>query len=267
MRRASTWLLDDRKVLALIGVNTALLFVLSFSQLQGTPRYVLDVIDHGLTAVFVYETLVKIRYHGWVGYWTSWWNRFDFVVIALALPALLADVSGVGAESSVILALRMCRVFKLFRSLHFVPGIERIVAGVGRALRASLVLVIGFSVGLLVVSLISARLFGAIDPVHYGDPMCALYSTFKIFTVEGWFEIPDHIAAQLDPGVAVAARAFFGGVMLVCGVIGLSLLNSVFVDAMVADNSDALERKLDALHDELRALREAIGGTRSRDDA
>jgi len=41
--------------------------------------------------------------------------------------------------------------------------------------------------------------------------------------------------------------------------MGLSLANAVFVDEMTADNTSALEAKVDALHAELLALRQALG--------
>ena len=54
------------------------------------------------------------------------------------------------------------------------------------------------------------------------------------------------------------------GSVLVGGFLGVALANAVFVDEMTMDNNDELERKIDTLTDEVRALREEI--TRRRTD-
>jgi voltage-gated sodium channel len=48
--------------------------------------------------------------------------------------------------------------------------------------------------------------------------------------------------------------------VLVGGILGLSLANAVFVDEMMADNTESLERKVDDLAAELRRIRERLGG-------
>lgn len=252
-------LLDERKILALILVNAGVLFVLGFPELSSTWVLVLNFIDHLITLIFCAEALVKIRRAHFSGYWASAWNRFDFILLLLALPSVVTELWGIGnLDFQALLALRVGRAFKFFRALRLVPNMQELVAGVQRALRTSVALLLGFVIGLFIVSLLSTRLFSEIAPEHYGDPLRALYSTFKIFTVEGWFEIPDAVAKELDGPWMTLSRLFFSCILLVCGVFGLSLLNSVFVDAMVADNNDALEKKVDRLHEELRALRLAL---------
>ena len=51
------------------------------------------------------------------------------------------------------------------------------------------------------------------------------------------------------------ARGFFVFAVLTGGILGLGIVNAVFVDEMVMDNNDALEAQVTALQDELRALR------------
>lgn len=42
------------------------------------------------------------------------------------------------------------------------------------------------------------------------------------------------------------------------GIIGLSLVNSVFVDAMVSDNNDELNKEVERLHKKIDVLTEKI---------
>jgi voltage-gated sodium channel len=81
---------------------------------------------------------------------------------------------------------------------------------------------------------------------------------FQIFTVEGWHEIPDAIAAGATDSWAALARIYFGLAVLVGGILGLSLGNAVFVDQMVADNTDTLEGRVDQLTDEIHILHNEI---------
>ena len=37
-------------------------------------------IDYGCVVYFVVEVILKLRYFGWRGYFSSKWNRFDFAV-------------------------------------------------------------------------------------------------------------------------------------------------------------------------------------------
>jgi voltage-gated sodium channel len=256
----TNFFLDERKVLVAIVVNAIVLFALGFDLPEQYARP-LNYIDDLITALFIVELVVKVHTWGPRGYLSSNWNRFDLLLILLSLPSLASHfVELRGLDLSYLLVFRVCRVFKFFRFLRFIPGIDQMLAGVMRALRASVMLLLAFFVALFMVSLLSTKLFGAIDPEHYGDPLRSLYSTFKIFTVEGWFEVPDEVASHMSGPAAFFARLFFSFLLLGAGVMGLSLVNSVFVDAMVADNTADLESKVDALHEELRSLRKDLAG-------
>ena len=74
-----------------------------------------------------------------------------------------------------------------------------------------------------------------------------MYSIFRICTGEGWNEIPDAIAAQSTIFTARLVRLYFCILLIICSIIGLSLVNSIFVDAMVSDNNNALEKQVKEL--------------------
>jgi voltage-gated sodium channel len=76
--------------------------------------------------------------------------------------------------------------------------------------------------------------------------------------VEGWYEIPDLIAGKTNVVVAFLSKVYFILILLTGGIFGLSLVNSIFVDAMVSDNNEDLEKKVDALTSEISKLRERI---------
>jgi voltage-gated sodium channel len=252
--------LDERKILLLISLNALTLFVLGFPQLPPGVTRAVALVDDGITVLFVVELGVKLRAFGLGGYLQSGWNKLDLTLVLLSLPSLAAHIVDHSAvDLDFLLALRVSRAFKFFRFLRFVPGVDHLLLGVGRALRASVMILVGFFVALFMVSLVTGRVYGLVAPEHFGDPLRALYSIFKIFTVEGWFDIPDDVAERLSPAGAFFTRLFFVVLLLGGGIFGLSLVNSIFVDAMVSDNNADLEDKVDALTREVSLLREHLG--------
>ena len=93
-----------------------------------------------------------------------------------------------------------------------------------------------------------------IAPEYFADPFVSLYSVFKIFTVEGWFEIPEAIAKNTTETFAALTKIYFVVILLAGGIFGLSIVNSIFVDAMVSDNNDELEKKVTSLEQKIDKL-------------
>ena len=81
---------------------------------------------------------------------------------------------------------------------------------------------------------------------------------FKVFTIEGWFEIPDDVTQNLSPVSAFFTNVYFIFIVMSGGIFGLSLVNSIFVDAMVSDNNDSLENKIQSLEEKIDLLIKAI---------
>lgn len=246
-------LLNDVVILLLIILNTATIWW-QFSECA--PEW-LTIVDALLTLAFVAEAICKIRVFGWKDYWSESWNRFDFIITAIALPSLLAPF-GVGiGEVSVILvlrALRVLRVFKSIRVVRFLPDIEKILAGVKRAVKSAYVVVVTFVVLLVVSALISCAFFGKYSPEFFGTPTEAIWSTFRLFTVEGWYEIPDSVMVGMGAFGQTAVRIYFIVLLFCGGILGMSLINSIMVDAMVEDNNDDVKEQLRRLEEKIDKL-------------
>ncbi len=249
--------LNDSFILALIVVNALLIFIQGFD-LPGGMEQGLTVLDHCITLLFVVEMLVKLGTWGFKEYAASLWNVFDGILVLLAVPSLLFWLIHLEAGLEFLLVLRILRVFKFFRFLRFVPDIRSLIAGVQRALRTSVVVLIGFFVFIFVVSIVSCVLYKGVAPDYFGDPLASLYSTFKVFTIEGWYDIPEHLAENLSPAAGFLTKLFFIAVLVSGGIFGLSLVNSIFVDAMVSDNNDNLEAKVAVLDRKIDRLTEML---------
>ena len=177
-------------MLALVVINTITIFIGGYGKAARTFFW----IDSLFTLIFVVEVLVKIKTYGWKDYWSENWNKFDFIITLIAVPSLLNIFVETGLATSVILSLRSLRIFKSFRLLKFIPNISGLLKGVGLAVKASFIVSIAFAVLLLIISILSSTLFGKISPDLFGDPGVSLFTIFRLFTGDGWSEIPVQIA-------------------------------------------------------------------------
>lgn len=207
-------------------------------------------IDTFFTLFFLAEAIVKIRKRGFKDYWEMDWNKFDFIITIVALPSLLSFLESVNIQSNLVLSLRAIRVFKALRMirsvriLRVIPNLDQMIKSIKMALKACFVVIIGFFVLMLITAIISSAMFGNIAPEFFSTPGQSVYTTFRIFTVEGWYEIPNLVAERSSAGMAVLIKIYFCALLFAGGIIGMSLINSLFVDAMAEDNNDEVMSKL-----------------------
>jgi voltage-gated sodium channel len=239
---------NDNIMLVLVLINTSIIFISGFLPNQGGT---LLIIDSFFTLLFLFEALVKINVRGFSEYWSDGWNQFDFILVLLALPSCINVFGDILPGTSILLSLRTMRVFKAFRMLKFIPNIDSLLNGIRLAFKASYIVAIGLVVLLLVFSIVTTFLFGDLAPQYFGNPALSVYSLFRLFTIEGWYEMPEAIAVNGGATMAVFARVYFSILLFLGGIIGMSLVNSIFVDAMAADNNDEVLEKLSQMEKKL----------------
>lgn len=255
------WLLNDHFIMTVIIINAVIIFVQEST--GATP--ILDVLDAGCTLIFLCEMIAKQRKLGIRGYWKSGMNLFDGLIVLLSVPSMVALFLPESVPNlSFLLALRMFRIFRFFRLVRFFPGIDVIFSNFRLALRQSYGIMLSFVVLIITFALISCCLFSRAAPEFFATPLDSFYSIFRLFTIEGWYEIPDAVAQGLhSPVMLHVVRIYFCALLIAGGIIGMSLINSIFVDAMVSDNNDDVKAQLDKLEakvDELtRLLQERRG--------
>ena len=253
MGRVRRFFTNDNVMLVLVLINTGIIFVSGFLPNQEST---LVVIDSFFTLLFFIEAMVKIQVKGFTGYWNDGWNRFDFILVLLALPSCINIFGEFIPGTNVLLSLRTLRAFKAFRMLQFIPNIENLLKGIKLAFKASYMVTIGMIVLLLVFSIITTFLYGNVAPQYFGNPALSVYSIFRLFTIEGWYEMPETIAENGGKIMAVFARIYFSILLFLGGIIGMSLVNSIFVDAMAADNNDEVLEKLSQIEKKLDQIKQ-----------
>lgn len=253
-----TLFLKDKFILWIIILNAITIFLQGFD-IEQQYLSLIRIADNLFTVIFLVEMVIKIREYGFNDYWKSNWNKFDAILIILATPSLILwvlSLDNIGLQF--LLVFRIARVFKFFRFIKFIPNVDKLIRGINQALKASVIVIIGFFIYNFVVSIITCFLYQNIAPDYFGDPIQSFYSIFKIFTVEGWYQIPELVADKTNITIAFLTKVYFIIILLTGGIFGLSLVNSIFVDAMVSDNNEDLEKKVDHLSDEIAKLRNML---------
>lgn len=224
--------------------------IIIYCQVSGFENTTLDIVDAACTIIFIFEMAVKHREYGVRGYWSNGWNRMDGILVILSIPSLInIFIPTIASSLSVLLILRVLRVLRFFRVMHFFPNFAKVVKGFKVAMRQSYGVLLSFFVIIVVFGLLNCSLFQEADPEHFNTPLCSIYSVFQICTVEGWYDIPNAVAEYYGNSTLLphVIRVYFTMLLIMGGIIGMSFINSIFVDAMVTDNNDELEKQLKTL--------------------
>ncbi len=259
MKHLRSYFTTDRYVAGVILFNAVIIFLLAFDEINQYPilKFWMGLLDTLFILYFLLEAVFKIQMHGWKLYITDTWNKFDFIIVILSIPSILLLFESAMKDLSFVFVLRVVRVIRFFKFIKFIPNVENLFAGVARAFRASVFVLVTFFIYTFIVSLISCKLFKDVSPEaakYFGDPIISFYSIFKIFTIEGWYDIPESILQENNPVFNFFTILYFIMVVVSGGLFGLSIVNAIFVDEMVKDNQDDLLLKIEEIDRKLEKL-------------
>ena len=257
LQKIKNFFLNDKIILGFIVLN----LIVALVQDSGFEYSFLKVCDILITVIFLIEMLVKISTWGLKKYCQSRWNQLDGVLVLVSLPSLVNFFLPTGLwDLSILLTIRTLRIFRSFRIVKYFPNVKKIAAGLKLALRDTFSVFGGFLVLIIVVALINCTLFRNVAPEFFATPLDSIYSVFRLFTVEGWYEIPDTIADFYNGNSLIkhGVKIYFCFLLIGGGIIGMSFVNSIFVDAMVSDNNDDLNAEVNQLNDKIDTLTKKI---------
>lgn len=247
--------LNEKLILFVIIVNSVVIFL----QESSIDWHFVDIVDVACTFIFIIEMIVKIANYGLRKYCGDWWNRLDGTLVLLSLPSVVALFVPTSLENlSFLLILRILRVFRFLRAVHVFPDFSTIVKNFWTAMRQTIGIFFCFFILIISFALISCCFLKDVSPDYFSTPLDSIYTIFRLCTVEGWYEIPDSVALASSPIWGHIIRIYFCLILIGGGIIGMSLINSIFVDAMVSDNNDDLKRQLDRVEKELAEIKELI---------
>ena len=247
--------LNEKLLLCIIVLNAVIIFL----QECGIDIQIINFLDIMCTFIFIIEMIVKHYEYGIKKYWSSGWNRLDGTLVILSLPSVVAlFLPRDFIDLDFLLVLRVLRIFRFFRLVHAFPDFPKIAANFFTALQQSYAVMIGLLIMIFIFALIGCNLFRDAAPQYFDTPLDAIYSTFRLFTGEGWNEIPDTIAEAMGSFWGHFIRIYFCLMLVLGSVIGMSLLNSIFVDAMVSDNNDDVKETLAKMQNDIEEIKELL---------
>ena len=208
--------LFQRFIIGTILVNAGILGFQTSEALTPGQHHLLEILDQICLVIFCVEIVMKFIVLGF-GFFRNGWNVFDFFVVGIAL------VPGSG-ELSVLRAMRVLRLMRLATAL---PSMRRVVSGMFRAIPGA-----GSVAGVLLImyyvaAIMSVNFFRESNPELFGDLGSALFTLFKMMTLEGWPDIADAVLEK-KPN----AWPFFVLFIIFTTFTTLNLLFGIIVGAM-----------------------------------
>jgi voltage-gated sodium channel len=122
-----------------------------------------------------------------------------------------------------------------------------------KALKGVSFIIIAFIIYSTIISLISVTLFKSSAPSFFSNAFDSFFTIFKVFSGDGFSDVVAEISLHSSLSFTYFTKFYFVIIVFIGSILGLSLINSVFIDQM--SNSDeksgkdlkSLEKKIDIL--------------------
>jgi voltage-gated sodium channel len=260
---------NEKFILTLILVNVGILYIHTFDVLN--PYFLLlEIIDISFTLFFCLEIFLKIRSINGANklskYLRSNWNKIDFFSVLFSLPSIAAIFFNQLEVFTLFVALRSLRIFKLLRIIEFIPNGKTITGQMFKAFKSVSFIIFAFTVYSTIVSLISVSLFKHYSPTYFNNAFDSFFTVFKVFSGDGFSDVVADIELNSGKGDGFIyfTKFYFVLIVFTGSILGLSLINSIFIDQMARtnDKKDSEEKedykRLKAEIDELKTLNKEI---------
>jgi voltage-gated sodium channel len=250
-------IINDQILLILILTNTLVIFLHSFDGLK-QYFYFLDILDVIFTIIFIWEISIHIVQSSGVNvaekfknFHNDKWNKIDFYSVLLAVPSigvLFVDDLEIFAGFTV---LRSLRIFKILRAIEFIPEGKEISSKLLKALKGVFFIIVAFIIYSTIVSLISVTLFKSSGPSFFSNAFDSFFTIFKVFSGDGFSDVVAEIISNSSLEFGYFTKLYFVMIVFTGSILGLSLINSVFIDQMSnfdkksESEMNSLENKLD----------------------
>ncbi len=159
----------------LVGVET-------YPEMVAKHGGILHALDSIILGIFILEIVMKMGSHGrkpWL-FFTDSWNVFDFVIVAICF---------VPAAGQYALVLRLARLFRVLRLVQFIPKLRILVSALLKSIPSMFYVTILLTLMFYMYAVAATFLFGANDPLHFGNLQMSMLSLFRVVTLEDWTDV------------------------------------------------------------------------------
>ena len=255
-------------ILTIIIFNAITLGLSTSDWIQAQIGGLLFALDKVVLTIFVAELVLKLYAYG-LGFFRNSWNIFDLFVVGVGLLPQTANLS----------ALRGLRVIRALRLLSVIPQMRAVVQALLDALPGMGAVIVMISIVFYVFAVMATIMYGEAFDEWFGTLGRSLYSLFQIMTLESWsMGIVRPVMEQFP-----TAWAFFVPFIVITAFSVLNLFIGLLVNtmqsavedeteaefeqlrALVRAETDQVDSHVQALHDEIRALRAELRDARGKD--
>ena len=278
IKKPSKLIISDNLLLILILMNVLIIYLHSFDIFHDF-FHIFDIIDVIFTLFFTFEITFNILENPGnnfkqklFNYLKDKWNKIDFFSILLSLPSIgvlfIIDLE-IFAGFTI---LRSLRILKILRVIEFIPEGKEISSKLLKALKGVTFIIIAFIIYSTVISLISVTLFKSSAPTYFQNAFDSFFTIFKVFSGDGFSDIVAEISIHSSIGFIYFTKFYFVIIVFVGSILGLSLINSVFIDQMSTFEQKeqkeikSLENKLDEILKNQALLFKEINELKKRKD-
>lgn len=270
--------INDRLLLILILTNVLVIYLHSFDGFK-PYYYLLDFLDVIFTIIFIWEISINIFQSSgrsiaekFKDFHNDKWNKIDFYSVLLAIPSigvLFMEDLEVFAGFTV---LRSLRIFKILRVIEFIPEGKKISSKLLKALKGVFFIMVAFIIYSTIISLISVTLFKSSAPSFFSNAFDSFFTIFKIFSGDGFSDVVSEIVTNSSHAFGNFTKLYFVVIVFTGSILGLSLINSVFIDQMSTIDEkgekerNSLENKLDEVLKNQELLFKEINEMKKRKD-
>ncbi len=218
-------------ILSLILLSAVVIGLETYPSLAKKYYDVLSLIDRLIIALFTIEIALKIISYGkkpWV-YFADSWNVFDFIIVAICLIPL--------NDTHYFAVFRMLRILRVLRMITVFPKLKLIISALLRSIPSMGYVIMLIGLLFYVYAIVGVFVFGATDPMHFGDLHHAFVTLFKVLTLEGWTDIMNvHIFGEsVNENMQIISLwpfFYFASFILIGAMIILNLFIGVIMNSM-----------------------------------
>lgn len=208
----------------LIGVET-------YPEIFSKHKSLLVFLDKLIISIFTIEIGLKIISNGkkpW-SYFSDPWNVFDFMIVAVCLIPV--------GDTHFFAVLRILRVLRVLRMITIFPKLRLLIGALLKSIPSMGYIMLLIAILFYVYAIIGVFVFGATDPMHFGDLHHTLVTLFKVLTLEGWTDIMNaHIygsATNEDMQIiSMWPFLYFASFIIIGAMIIMNLFIGVIMNSM-----------------------------------
>jgi voltage-gated sodium channel len=232
-------------IFSLILLSAVIIGIETYPAIASQYHHVLSLIDKLIITFFSIEIFLKILSNGkrpWQ-YFSDPWNVFDFIIVGLCLVPL--------SDTHYFAVFRILRILRVFRMITVFPKLKLIVSALLKSIPSMGYVIMLIGILFYVYAVVGVFVFGAADPLHFGDLHHAFVTLFKILTLEGWTDIMNtHILGTINNQnqqiVSFWPFLYFASFIIIGAMIIMNLFIGVIMNSM-EESQKELSRELNEI--------------------